>query len=356
MRRRLPLFRWVILLTTALLATTAALLLLVRVRRVVEARGALAGGTIAVRAPWEGRVAEVLVQPGRPVRTGDPLLRLEAGPLAADLEQIRVRIESLVDQSAAAMRETRRLRLEAHPREREQAELAVERAQLELEQAEHHETIFRTAYEKGVAAREQLYEAETARRLAEVALRDARAALPATLSRQTGELEQLEAQARALAARTEEERSMLREREREHSEATLRAEADGVVAETDLSTLVGQAVETGDELLRIASGVPGRFEGSVTDNGRARVRPGQSVKIRMDAYPWILHGSLAGRVALVAERPESGGGYRVEIACDPSTAPGELHDGLSGKARIMVEEKTSLARLLLERLVGTRKR
>jgi hypothetical protein len=36
------------------------------------------------------------------------------------------------------------------------------------------------------------------------------------------------------------------------------------------------------------------------------VEPGLEVKIRLDGYPWLLHGTLAGEVAQVAERRELG--------------------------------------------------
>ena len=93
-----------------------------------------------------------------------------------------------------------------------------------------------------------------------------------------------------------------------------------------------------------------RFEGSLADGGRSATRVGRKVKIRLDGYPWLIHGVLVGRVDRVADRRDAGGGFPVAISFDSSTAPGPLYEGMRGSARIIVEEKVSLGRLLIERM------
>lgn len=114
----------------------------------------------------------------------------------------------------------------------------------------------------------------------------------------------------------------------------------------------GRAVRAGEELLRIATGVPSRFDGMLTDAGRAVVRPDHEVRIRLDGYPWLIHGTLPGKVVRVSERREKGGGFPVEIQIQPASAPGPLREGMRGLARIAVGQKVSLGRLLVESATG----
>ena len=72
--------------------------------------------------------------------------------------------------------------------------------------------------------------------------------------------------------------------------------------------------------------------------------------IRREGYPWMVYGSLAGRVEHVSDRREPSGGFPVTIAIDRATAPGELYEGMRGEARVIIEQKVSLGRLLLERI------
>jgi hypothetical protein len=99
-------------------------------------------------------------------------------------------------------------------------------------------------------------------------------------------------------------------------------------------------------------GEGGRFEGVVVGADRSLLHPGRRAAIRLEAYPWMQKGTLAGRVAGVSEAPGEGGGHAVTIAVDPGTAPGPLAGGLRGEARIETGETESLGRLLVSRLGG----
>jgi hypothetical protein len=111
-------------------------------------------------------------------------------------------------------------------------------------------------------------------------------------------------------------------------------------------------VGKGQELLRLAVGAAERFEGVLGDQARPMIHSGLGVKIRLEGYPWLLHGSLMGRVAVVSDRRDQGG-FPVEVALGETSRMGRLYEGMQGEARIVVEEQVSLARLLIERLAGT---
>jgi multidrug resistance efflux pump len=350
MRRRLPFLRLVLGLSAALLLTVVAGFWLVRIDRVATAPGRLAGGSVPVRAPVPGRIASVSVAAGAAVEAGQPLLRLETAALEAEAEQLAVRLETLQEQAKAQREEGRRLAGEVHPREREQAERAVERGRLELAQAEVKAQAMANLGAEGLAGRLDVEEAELARQLAAMALEEAQRAVPLLATRQETQLSEIAISVSALEGEFAEEQSRLRETRRLLDDSTVVAEAAGIVVGNDLEELQGRQVAAGDELLRLAVAPAERFEGTLTDTGRALARPGLTVKIRMDGYPWLIHGTLGGRVERISDRRDTSGGFPVTISLDRDSAPGDLYEGMRGEARVVIEHKVSLGRLLLERL------
>lgn len=95
---------------------------------------------------------------------------------------------------------------------------------------------------------------------------------------------------------------------------------------------------------------PRRFQATAAAADGALLRPGQTVQIRLEAYPWMHAGTLGGRVAAVGEAAD--GAIGVTIAVDSASAPGPLVDGLRGEARIATGQTDSLGRLLLSRMAG----
>ena len=177
-------------------------------------------------------------------------------------------------------------------------------------------------------------------------------ALPILETRHEARIEQIDAEIRNLTGQITEEGATLSETKRMLALDTLTAAGGGIVIGEELLELEGQTVSVGDELLRVSTGVSDRFEGTIFDSGRASSRPGLKVKIRLDGYPWMLHGTLDGQLDFVADRRDETGGFPIKVSFDPSAAPGQLYDGMKGQARIIVEEKVSLGRLLVEKLVG----
>jgi hypothetical protein len=77
-----------------------------------------------------------------------------------------------------------------------------------------------------------------------------------------------------------------------------------------------------------------------------RVRPGQHGHIRLDAYSWLVSGSLGGTVSAVASEPDSRG-IRVEVTLDERLPAGiPLEHGLTGRLEIGVAELSPLAVVL----------
>jgi len=350
--RRLPMFRSLLALSGVLLLTAIAVPGLWRFDRVGAAPGALTGGSVQVRSPRGGLVAEVLVRTGQRVGAGDPLLRLDTKDLEVEAARRLAGMEALRTERSARIAERRHDAEEEDPREREEARQAVERARLRLEQSEAAARALRTLGAHGLASQIEVDRTEVERKLATIALAEAEREAAALAGRQRARLAALDAEAKRLEEEIEGERVQRAAVLRQIEESVLRAGVEGVVGTGDLLDLPGRSVVAGQEVLRLAAAVPDRFEGALSDADRALVRVGQIAKIRMDAYPWLIYGTLKGVVLRVAERREAGGGFVVEIGVEPATAPGPLRDGMRGIARIVVEEKVTLARLLLEKVAG----
>ena len=353
MRRRLPFSRLVLVLSLALAATTAVGLWVVRFDRVVVAPGYLAGGSTSVRAPRAGRVAAVDVRPAQSIVPGHALVRLETDRLEAEAEQLRLRIDSLDQRLRALRTEHDRLIHEVHPTEREQAAHAAERARLELARAEVKARAIATLGEDGLAGRLDVEEAELARQLAAMALEDAERSIPLLETEQRSRLSQIMTEIQSTEGQIAEERTRRAELLRLIAVSTVTAERAGVVIGSDLDELSGQHVEEGDELLRLAVAPAVRFEGTLSDSGRALAKPGLRAKIRLEGYPWLVHGTLSGRVERLSGLPDTMSGFPVTLSFDAATAPGPLYEGMRGKARIVIEERVTLGRLLIERITGS---
>jgi multidrug resistance efflux pump len=185
-----------------------------------------------------------------------------------------------------------------------------------------------------------------------VDLEEATRERPLLKQRQEAELADLDSELESVHAQWTEEQVRLDEIGLLLSRARVIAETGGKVLGEGLDELAGQAVLEGQELLRVATGAVERFEGLLGDRGRAVARVGLPVKIRLDGYPWLVHGTLAGTVVQVVDGPGSGGGFPVHIDVDPSAGPGRVYEGMAGEARIVVAEQVPLGRLLVERLSG----
>ena len=350
MRRRLPFLRLVLGLTAALLLTVAAGFWLVRIDRVVVAKGRLAGGSIPVRVAVPGRITSVPVAAGETVEAGQPLVQLETEVLEAETDRLTVRLETMQEQLAAQHDERRRLVAEVHPREGEQAERAAERARLELALAEVKAQTMASLGAEGLAGRLEVEEAELVRQLAAMTLKEAESSVPLLATRQETELAEIAMAVGSLEGAIAEESTRLREARRLLGNYTVIADTAGVVVGNDLQELPGRQIDAGEELFRLAVTTAERFEGTLSDSGRALARQGLAVKIRIVGYPWLIHGTLAGRVEHVSDRRETSGGFPVTISLDRAAAPGDLYEGMRGEARIIIEQKVSLGRLLLERI------
>lgn len=347
--RRTPLLRTVLATSALLVLALVLVLVFLRVDRVVVASGELVGGSRIVRSPLDARIAEVLVRADQEIRAGEPLIVLESEALHNERRRTEARIEALESRLAALEAQRRHEDGVRHPRTRREAELALERARLEEEVATRQLASLEALVADGLVDRITVDEARLRRDVAEVAREEAQLTAETLGAEQDAALEALDAELRQARSTLEEQRLAAAELARREALSTLVAPIDGKVLGSQLEHLAGRRVLAGDELLAIAGGRAERFVGVLSESERPRVRRSLPVRLRVEGYPWLLHGSVRGRVSALADSAADGA-YPVEVALEGGSGL-ELFEGMHADARILVEERVRIGELLFERLV-----
>lgn len=339
-------------------------------------------GVARVVAPRAGTVAAVHVEEGQKVGEGQPLLTVAIDQTAMGGRNVDAEvIEALGRQRALLMEQiaTQEARLPAERRRLEEriagigGEIAQLETQLEVQRRRARIALELATSVEGLRTKGYMAEAELKRRRdGHLEQEQSAAAVGVELAERrtdlaeaTAELEQLPS---VMAERTQALRGQLAEVELRLAEAdgrrayVLRAPIAGRVA--TLQAAVGRAVEPGhlqlsilpaDSMLRAELFVPTAAIGFV--------RPGQTVRILYDAFPYQRFGTYGGRVASVSQTILNdadvatgpvrldGPAYKVTVTLDRQdvTAYGErmpLQADMLLRADIILDRRSLLAWLL----------
>lgn len=353
-----------------LFATAVIASLVIRVPERVSGPFVLvpARGGDPVRVSRDGIVTGVRAAEGASVAAGDTLFSLRSDPVgdrSAELGTLRAQVRSADDSRALAEREytTARLADDEAARSLEgrlaalEGTIAGRERQLAIsrELAERYEQGSRAgaigAMEAGRArldaelVAEQLEQARAERVTTASALRQRRHEAESRRMRHLELVRRLEAEREQAALR-----AAALERELSYSagnELTVPAPCAGTVLRVRVRT-PGAVVHDGDTLAEVAcSGGALVGELTVPASGVAYLRPGQSVKLLYDAFPYQRYGVRQGRVrwvgpAGVASRE---GGFRALIEVDSASVrvhgtPRPLLAGMGGRADVVVGRRT----------------
>ncbi len=301
------------------------------------------GHSKTVQALETGRVAAIRVGDGDAVEAGQVLVELDASSVTADIRRATTELE-------AAQAEDRRLRelvrllespgepggslsadglllarwqayqgqvaalaVEARRREAEgeAAEAEVARLRARLPFAERKARDLAALAAQKLAAEHQQRDAELERQDTALALETQRRRVAATVAAQR------EAEAQAARARTD----MLREvAERLDANAqrvvalreelvkarsslghhTLTAPVDGVVQQLTVHTVGGVVTPAQPVLVVVPRDAPLEVEALVANKDVGFVREGQPAEVKVDAYPFTEHGTVAGELLAVS--------------------------------------------------------
>lgn len=254
------------------LAITVAPVEAREVLRRVEAVGTLeADEEVAVYAQVSGYVERILVDLGDRVRVGQPLLRLDQADFTLQVQ----RAEAIVRQTR-----TRLGALDGRDILPDDQQPAVRQAKANADDAALWYERMQSLYKEGAVSRNDL---DTA-----LAKRDAlKAALDGALG-----------QVRALADQLREQQAALALAHRNLQYTVIRAPIDGSIKERDVSA--GQYVAGGSmqntKLLTVVRDDPLKLKASVPERFQGQIRPGQGVKVQVEAYPGREFSGMVKRV------------------------------------------------------------
>lgn len=243
---------------------------------------------IMVSAQVGGRVLEVAVAQNQPVKKGELLFRLDDAPLKIALESAQAHLAEVENQTSASRAQVKGAGTGiAAAKETERwAQKEVTRAQdLAARQLIPRKTLD--------DAQHALAEARTQRASAEAAQSQAAAALGGNLSLPGDQLPEY----RAALATVEKARFEL-------AQARVYAPVDGTVGNHDLQA--GEYLNPGQVAMPVVASDPVWVEANFKETDLAKLRVGQTARIKVDSYPGI---TWTARVASIA--PTSGSEFSV---------------------------------------------
>jgi GAF domain-containing protein/multidrug resistance efflux pump len=125
---------------------------------------------------------------------------------------------------------------------------------------------------------------------------------------------------------------------------TMRAPVSGVVLTPHLQERVGASLEEGDLLLTVGRTDSLELEFGVDQRDVSRVRPGQQVRLRVDALP---QRTFSGRVSSVGQLPaDSGPLVRYPVRASVANGDGFLKPQMAAHARVLTQPASAINRLL----------
>ena len=281
-------------------------------------------GLIRVQSTQPGQLQRVVVGQGQPVQTGDPLFTVAvdlpgwARPAEAGLrESFEARVRSLaaaqrqaVDWQAARQTALAE-RLAGRRAERAQLEQQAQWARQRLAVAEQSlarlQTLKDEAFVSAAGVQDKREDVlglkadsaaiERQRQALDnelTALEAERRELPLQTAERVGEIERERAEIAELAAREEAQAAQ--------RQWVVRAPADGVL--TALHASAGQSVSAGVALATMTpAGARLQVQLFAPSSALGFLQPGQTVRLRVQAYPYQKFGLLAGRIEQVAQAP-----------------------------------------------------
>jgi len=312
-----------------------------------------------IEAAVSGRVIRNHITLGREVKSGEPLVELEADAERLQLTEEESRVAALSAQLAALDSQTsaeRRAQTETQqsaPAALDEARARYEEAFASARAAEEEANRLTSLYRQGLIAELDMIRATAEADKRRAAVRSLQSAitrqdkdLRALDSTKQAALENLNREAAVLTGEIKTRTAIVERLKHEIHTRIIRAPASGRLGET-ASLQAGQFVRAGDKLgAIIPNGVLRAIAEFAPSSALGRIQTGQSARLRLEGFPWTEFGQLEATVSLVASEPRQGI-VRVELIVHPESAPLiRLQHGLPGQVEIAIE-RASPAELAL---------
>ncbi|MEA5535350.1 efflux RND transporter periplasmic adaptor subunit [Crocosphaera sp. XPORK-15E] len=227
---------------------------------------------IALRSQVEGQLLSLAVDVGDRVTKGQMLAQLDDGLLQAAVGQA---------QAEAAAQQSEVIRAEG---EVNTAQAEVESAKVALEQAKLDADRLQQLYEQGAIAKREVELARTEYRTAQQTLISAQSQVKV---RQSG--------VQVAKGRVIAQESLIKQQQERLSYTRLVSPMTGYVLQRVIET--GNLIQPGSEILRLGDFSQVKVVVPVSELDLAKIKVGQSVKVRLDAFP---RDSFVGRVTNIS--------------------------------------------------------
>ncbi|EAZ88688.1 efflux RND transporter periplasmic adaptor subunit [Crocosphaera chwakensis] len=228
--------------------------------------------TVALRSQVEGQLLRLTVDVGDRVTQGQLLAQLDDSLLQAQVGKAEAELATLNSEVISAQGEVK------------SAISAVASAKVQLEQAKNDVDRLQELYEEGAIALREVELARTAYLTAQQTLSSARS-----------EVSVRQSAVEAAKGRVIAQQSLIQQEQERLSYTRLNSPITGYVLQRVIET--GNLVQPGSEILRLGDFSQVKVVVPVSELDLANIRSGQSVRVRLDAFP---RDSFVGRVSNIS--------------------------------------------------------
>jgi membrane fusion protein (multidrug efflux system) len=239
-----------------------------------------------------GYVTDVLVRDNQEVKTGDLLVKIDPSDLQAKVDQEQAAVLNAQAAVAVAQAAVASARATASG---SQAKVASNQADVVAARTRAEQAASDLARYKTLVGKEEISQQQydAARATTESA--------KATVTSSGAQIEAATRQVAAAQASVAQHQATLEAAKLQLSYVVLKAPVDGIISKKNVE--VGQFVQAGQPLLAIVQGTDTWVSANFKETQLAKMHPGQSAEIEVDAYPGkVFHGRVESLAAATGAR------------------------------------------------------